>query len=674
MKKLFHILLCIILFNAANAISPPEFRCVAVDNGGNTTLTWIPPADVAPGFKNYQIYYSANLNGPYNLLETIANYSQTSTVHNGANANIQSVYYYIRSQATDDTYSEDSDTLQSIFLNITDLGNGYATLDWNAIHTPNLLTSNGWYMIYKETTPGNWVKIDSTTNLQYTYTLLQCNEVVKFRIEISDADGCSSVSSAKGGQLKDVTGPGVPLLNTISVDSTTGKVVIDWGACPDNDTEGYIIFQYIGGIWVPVDTVYGQSSTSYIDNNSAPGSSSLSYRIAAFDTCSNMSTMSNIHKTIYLQGAIDICQSQITLNWSSYISMTPSLEGYNIYYKENNGAWSLLAAKSSSETSHTYTYSNIGSDMCFAVQAYGDSGNKTSLSNVICIRTLTYAKPDFAYLRYATVNDGHVDLNCYVDSTASISQCNIMRADSINGVFAIIETLYGLPASSTILSSDYTASTGEKSYCYKMVIYDSCGSEILTTNIAKTILLSVETGNDFNNTLTWNDYQEWPGTVNSYNIYRKTDAVSPAVLVSNVLSGSNSYIDDVSNYTSTEGEITYSVEAVENSGNPYGFNDVSMSNEVLSLELPKFFVPNAFAPNGVNKIFKPIGVFIDHSDYKFVICNRYGWKVFETTNIEEGWDGVYKGKITVGVYAYYIKYKTSAEVYIEKKGTVTLIN
>ncbi len=49
-------------------------------------------------------------------------------------------------------------------------------------------------------------------------------------------------------------------------------------------------------------------------------------------------------------------------------------------------------------------------------------------------------------------------------------------------------------------------------------------------------------------------------------------------------------------------------------------------------------------------------------------------KVFETTNIEEGWDGTYNGKPQpFGVYIYQVEAETSIGEPFSKHGNVTLI-
>ncbi|MBX3163573.1 MAG: gliding motility-associated C-terminal domain-containing protein, partial [Bacteroidetes bacterium] len=62
--------------------------------------------------------------------------------------------------------------------------------------------------------------------------------------------------------------------------------------------------------------------------------------------------------------------------------------------------------------------------------------------------------------------------------------------------------------------------------------------------------------------------------------------------------------------------------------------------------LPDFtiFVPNIFTPNGdnLNETFKP--VVRGQKEYRFQIFNRWGAKIFETTDTNQDWDGTYNGE------------------------------
>jgi gliding motility-associated-like protein len=95
--------------------------------------------------------------------------------------------------------------------------------------------------------------------------------------------------------------------------------------------------------------------------------------------------------------------------------------------------------------------------------------------------------------------------------------------------------------------------------------------------------------------------------------------------------------------------IEYRIIARKNS-NP----EIESVSNTLELYLPmKIFLPTAFTPNGdgLNDSFGPIGEGIDQ--YKLVIFNRWGQVIFQTSNIDQKWDGYQNGrKVPNGEYSY----------------------
>lgn len=88
----------------------------------------------------------------------------------------------------------------------------------------------------------------------------------------------------------------------------------------------------------------------------------------------------------------------------------------------------------------------------------------------------------------------------------------------------------------------------------------------------------------------------------------------------------------------------------------------------------KLYVPNAFTPNGDghNDIFKAsFGENI--TKFKMEIYNRWGQKVFESDDINKGWDGTYQQNILAGVFVWIIKYDTVDLKNQTLKGNVLLI-
>ena len=132
----------------ANAQSP-SLLCVSVNINGNVQLSWAAPSDTCGSFTSYDIYYATQTTYPtFIKIDSISNFSQLTYTHTGANADIEPVYYYIQNNSG--CFSNISDTLQSIFLTVINQSGGTADLSWNALHTPGMPTSTGWYIIYRE--------------------------------------------------------------------------------------------------------------------------------------------------------------------------------------------------------------------------------------------------------------------------------------------------------------------------------------------------------------------------------------------------------------------------------------------------------------------------------------------------------------------------------------------
>ncbi len=111
--------------------------------------------------------------------------------------------------------------------------------------------------------------------------------------------------------------------------------------------------------------------------------------------------------------------------------------------------------------------------------------------------------------------------------------------------------------------------------------------------------------------------------------------------------------------------------------NQYGCED-SLSREVVIDGLYLFYVPSSFSPfdkNGINDYFRAYGDGIDIASFNMKIFNRWGELIFESTNIEKGWDGSYKGGIVeVGTYIWKITVKEEATTIIhENYGSVNII-
>lgn len=86
-------------------------------------------------------------------------------------------------------------------------------------------------------------------------------------------------------------------------------------------------------------------------------------------------------------------------------------------------------------------------------------------------------------------------------------------------------------------------------------------------------------------------------------------------------------------------------------------------------------IPDAFTPNndGRNDLFCPL-IDCNIQDYSFMIYNRWGQKIFETTDPHEKWKGTYSDiPAETGVYYYVLKFINSRDKEYFHKGDITLI-
>ena len=85
------------------------------------------------------------------------------------------------------------------------------------------------------------------------------------------------------------------------------------------------------------------------------------------------------------------------------------------------------------------------------------------------------------------------------------------------------------------------------------------------------------------------------------------------------------------------------------------------------------YLPSAFTPNDDddNDTFGPKGIRMDkYKSYEFSIYNQWGERIFETTDINEWWDG---SEAPVDVYSWVILITDELGEVRKRNGLVTLI-
>ncbi|NBP75059.1 MAG: hypothetical protein EBU61_03370, partial [Crocinitomicaceae bacterium] len=220
---------------------------------------------------------------------------------------------------------------------------------------------------------------------------------------------------------------------------------------------------------------------------------------------------------------------------------------------------------------------------------------------------------------------------------------------------------------------DNQATTSINAWEYRTKYIDSCGNDGNYANSNQTIFVQGTTDEyDMINQINWSPYSGFDGPITEYQVFRGVNGVFQQIAT--VPNTQFSLIDDVG-LVESNGEICYHIEGIEGL-NSYNLAEVSRSNDFCFIYSPLIFIPNAFTPDGLNSIFKPILSNVSLKNYSMKIINRWGQVVFETTDQTIGWDGTISEsgeQATNDLFLYYIVLEDQYEKQYIRKGTITMV-
>ncbi|HWK04253.1 MAG TPA: gliding motility-associated C-terminal domain-containing protein [Puia sp.] len=118
-------------------------------------------------------------------------------------------------------------------------------------------------------------------------------------------------------------------------------------------------------------------------------------------------------------------------------------------------------------------------------------------------------------------------------------------------------------------------------------------------------------------------------------------------------------------------EVAYTVIGTDDNGcKAMAQVDLQVSDNCDAYSLPSAFTPNG---DGHNDLFR-VHIYNVPKSFNMQVFNRYGERVFSSTDINTGWDGTLNGsQAGTGAYVYMIMITTAEGKAISKKGTVMLI-
>lgn len=304
-------------------------------------------------------------------------------------------------------------------------------------------------------------------------------------------------------------------------------------------------------------------------------------------------------------------------------------------------------------------------------------------SNNYCINSSIVIQSQIEYMARTTVKvDESIEVWAFIDGQADVLEHQIQRAEDTLGPWVTVGVVpHPTFAPYQVRFTDFSARPNDFKYYYRIRSVGECGGADTISNYGTNILLNVDANENLTNRLTWTAYRDYDKGVDHYNVYRKADGAFNWTLIANDVRDTV-YVDNIRSMGQGRGQFCYRVAAVERP-NRWNFVDesgssfMSFSNERCTEHDARGFFPTAFRPGSAmpeNAIWKPQFVFETSDDYHMVIQNRWGQKVFETTNPDEGWDGTTSGQpAQMGTYQYIVRYRAEEGQLQERRGSFTLL-
>ncbi len=466
-----------------------------------------------------------------------------------------------------------------------------------------------------------------------------------------------------------------PSLNPVLVVSVLDNRSVDirWRRNVSPEVVGYIIYKLTNTGLIPIANVPNRDTVHYVDATATPSVKIETYQVLAVDACNNTSLFDQNQNTILLKATQSKCDQSITLKWNIYKNPTTALAKHEIWVGENGRNPSLVASVGATDT--TYTLRRITDKLRYnifvrAVQSVSNISSRSSDTTILAdiIQPVTDL-----LLKNASVNEKkQIEIVWLWNRNAKIDSVRILRGDKDSGYVEIKKIKAPTPLDVEAFFVDTSANPSLHSYFYKVETKDQCGVKRLS-NFAMTPFLEGKGAVNRRNLLNWSRLLVPIGEATGYQVYR----IVSGVLTPVGLPTDTSILDFPDVVGTDEPLVCYKLGANFRYKLPDGSEEegTSYSNTVCIDQFSTIWVPNAFAPSGKNVEFRPVFTYVETlKTYKMEIFDRWGSKLFETTDPIVGWDGRHGSQsMPQGTYTYIIKAEQNNGHSFSKRGIVMLL-
>jgi len=338
--------------------------------------------------------------------------------------------------------------------------------------------------------------------------------------------------------------------------------------------------------------------------------------------------------------------------WWKDMNTNKYFKQMSLYKIELNGDTTLLQTYTSGTAGKYLDLKVIDpkkNNYCYFFKATNICDMETQMNSVTCSQVELNASIDPTEIITATVvNDKAVKVVWKKSEEMDFNSYDVFkkkRDDPKNGGWVYLASISDV---NTLEYIDGALDVDAESNCYTIMVTDNCGHVSNLSNRGCNIVLTGEAENystghpgTFRFNLNWQDYDSWYNGVQDFELKRSVDTGSLRSLVK-VDHPTMNYKDDDLDYC--WGGYYYQVRAFEDGTKSDSTNDaVSVSNTIYLIQPPLLHVPSAFTPNfdNLNDNWGIVPVFV--KTYNIKVFNRWGEKVYESSEKKKQWMGEYSG-------------------------------
>ena len=485
-------------------------------------------------------------------------------------------------------------------------------------------------------------------------------------LKVRDVFGCEdSVTQRNRVRVKVDEIPVAPRIHYVSVFSASG-IRIEFAPYVNSlrDFGSYRLLRDDGsGIWTPVFVSTNINDTVFVDQGLSTITQSYCYRLEVTNHCDRPSEprAASDHCSILLesQSLVDA----VELSWNAYQGWP--VDSYYVYrVADYSSTLRLMTVLPGSTTTWTDLDMFCYDANLYRVRATQQDGPWESWSNLrreapqhfgppfpLHMQTVTVEQDSFLLVKWSDIPPG--------DNLVQM----VVEKDAGNG----FQFWHSQTISDPMREKpDFAVNVHLKPYTYQAFVIDTCGDVTPAGYFARSIFLQA-TKVEGSITLDWTPYDQWENGIARYEIELYDQSNGQFILIATVDGGKTEYLDQ--QVELPQGTYCYRIVAYERGGN----RQTSVSNESCVTVDPLLYFPNAFSPNGDgnNEQFLIKGAYIQN--FYLEIYNRWGEKVFVTTDQASGWNGTVNNvPAPEGVYVFSVVGTGFEGEEIRRSGTVTL--